>query len=430
MYEYTRAYKDQVDLYGFTRVNGNPKQVIVDTSYVAGSRSGNKVENWQELVRQGRNASSPYILDRTKLLDRFDGNAYQVIHPIGYPNDVYKQIYFGVARPPRAVTHVAGSHVQSNSIALSKLYKKLQSERQHWAGASFGAEVVDVIRQFGRPLNGLMALHQRWRDRVRANAPYLKAVRYDSPKWRAIVGDLWLEYSFGLGPLIKDTATVAEACARFTHEEELSQKLRDRIRSRGKSISTYTETTSLQGVGNVNLRLREHALYSSEYRTQYHCGLQGDFRAPFGSIDRLQELMGFRPSDFVPALWEAVPWSWLVDYFFNVQQILSAAVTPTDRVSWICRTDTILTTLKVSYSGAFDIPGGWSRRELMIDSFGAYSLLRTQQLRTIPTNLSVPPLYFRHPFGDLKKMANIAAVFLRGGGDTAHLLGLGRKGLG
>jgi hypothetical protein len=431
LYEYTRNYKDPVDLYGYTYVDNGPKQIVVDHADETGTRSGFKVENWQELVRQGLNASSPYSLDRTKLLKRVDGSSSQVVQKNVWPFDTHVQVFYGVPVYFGKPVHLAGSHVESDSVALSKLYKKLQSERQQWAGASFAAEAMDVLRQFGRPLGGLMALHDRWRRRVHSNQKHLRAVRYDSPAWRDIVSDLWLEYSFGLGPLMSDTADLADALARFVHEKELNQKLRARIRSRGVSVQTAISDWPWQGCGNINLQVKPQIVTRTEYRTQYVCGLQGDIRAPFGSIQRLQELCGFNAAAWVPGIWEAVPWSWLVDYFFNVGNILSAAVTPTDRVAWICKTDTVQTVQKVSFSGDFRIPpGGWSRLEMRLGGFGFYSLQRTSVTRTIPVKLFVPPLYFKNPFGDLKKMANLAAVFLSGKGDTAHTLGLGPRGLG
>jgi hypothetical protein len=57
-----------------------------------------------------------------------------------------------------------------------------------------------------------------------------------------------------------------------------------------------------------------------------------------GSYTRLAELAGFGWKEFLPSVWNLLPWSFLVDYFVNVGDILAAATTCTDGVMWVNKT--------------------------------------------------------------------------------------------
>jgi hypothetical protein len=57
-----------------------------------------------------------------------------------------------------------------------------------------------------------------------------------------------------------------------------------------------------------------------------------------GSVYMDQELLGFSLSDFVPTIWELVPWSFLIDYFTNIGDVLEAWTTCTSDVAWVNRT--------------------------------------------------------------------------------------------
>jgi hypothetical protein len=154
----------------------------------------------------------------------------------------------------------------------------------------------------------------------------------------------------------------------------------------------------------------------TEARAQYVVGLSGDVRADFGSNDRLLELLGLEPRNIPLAIWEAVPWSWLVDYGTNVQQILAAGATITSRVKWIVLTE-VTQTVQSSETSAvpsYD-PGTYLLTSFRSDvppkaEDRGVKMIRTTLSRTLPTTLGVPPLYFKSPMGDLKKMANLLAI--------------------
>jgi hypothetical protein len=65
--------------------------------------------------------------------------------------------------------------------------------------------------------------------------------------------------------------------------------------------------------------------------------------------DRLARF-GFTPSEFIPTAWEILPWSFLVDYFLNIGDLLSASVTDTSNVAWVNRSR-VTKVIKTNYFG-------------------------------------------------------------------------------
>jgi hypothetical protein len=46
------------------------------------------------------------------------------------------------------------------------------------------------------------------------------------------------------------------------------------------------------------------------------------------------EILGFDWSNFVPTLWEILPWSFAIDYFTNIGDVLSAWSFPLSAITW------------------------------------------------------------------------------------------------
>lgn len=280
------------------------------------------------------------------------------------------------------------------------------------------AEFGDVLHQFGHPFQSIIDLTNRRLNMLELQARGLRgSVVFRKIKFAEIVASTWLEYAFGLAPLISDTKKAAEALARFHLEVDEDLHRRSKVIARGQS----SKATFTQQVGSVNstwLIGTNNTKTVTEQRVQYVCGLGASVTAAFGSNERLLELLGFRPQDLLPAAWEVVPWSWLVDYFTNVGDILKAGATSTGQITWISKAVTQVTTRESvmpidwerTKTAAFN--AGWTKLNATTGThLGTSRTIRTTVNRTVGEKLGVPPLVFSLPTG-YGQLANMAAVLI------------------
>lgn len=402
-----------------TGVGAIQKSGLPDYTALLQRRDGEKMPDWKSKTRQGLNATTPFYSDRRKIvsyrpctisLSEISTSGGATVTLRGQSGSIY---------PDRTINHLTVNSSKARSIALSKLYKKLDSELSRLNSPAVIAEFLDVVRQFGKPFEALVGLTHR-----RINRLYLEkrglsgSTVFKQKKFLDIAAATYLEYSFGLKPLISDTKAAAEALAHWRDEstEEILQKLRSKAVSRGlDSTSSVTHSVSSSTLSQCFWDYTTKK--TTEARAQYVCGLQGDLRADFGSNDRLLQLLGFDHGNWVPAAWEAVPWSWLVDYFANVGAILEASVTSSARVSWISLTETSATTnvqvakfLEWRASGMYQKLTGLDLGPTLGTEFAKG--IRKTVTRSIPASLGIPPLYLQHPLENVGKLTNMAAVLL------------------
>lgn len=386
-----------------------------------GTRSGEKVQDYKRKIREGVSATSAFTCDRRKLEIR-SGEALGIAIQTAPTDFVREEVWFdGILSMPSNqdfLFHNATSLSKAEATAKTKLLKKIREEQQHMNSPAVLAEILDVIRQFGAPFEAIVDLTNR-----RLNRLYLERRRLSGStsfkriKWHEIVASTYLEWAFGLQPLISDTRSAAEALARFQYEATGEARLRKRVQSRGID-SVKTQSTESGQVPQTSL-FEYFGTYNktTECRVQWIAGLSGEPTAAFGSNDRLLELLGFKPENWIPAIWEAVPWSWLIDYFSNVGDILEAGVTNTSTVTWLSRTVTYRT--EVDREWRMDQALSQKRSTLYgyqschcSGSMGGYKAVRTTVTREIPTSIGVVPLTIEHPFESARKLTNMAAVLL------------------
>lgn len=390
------------------------------------TRSGEKVLDYQQKIRDNQQAGSPYTLEAQKIEKLRTANISSKYsqhvsgkglfsHQRGEQSGIY-----GFSVPTGTIPHLSTSLADAEATALQKTYSKIRSEQQELNSAATVAEFTDVIRQFGKPFDAIVDLTNRRLNKLQLAAKGLSgSTSFRKIKFAEIVASTYLEYAFGLAPLISDAEKVATALAKFNNERssEVLSKFRSRIRSRGVS-KTVTKGTNTFGVGfDSYSAMKVTEENQTECRVQYVVGLDTTPIADFGSNDRLLQLLGFDPKNWIPAVWEVVPWSWLIDYFTNVGAILDAAATTTSGVRWIVKTVTYKTVR--TYTAMLDVEA--TRRaingtnvRLSSLSGGPCSLkvVRTTLTRSLPATLGVPPLVVEHPFDSMKKIANMAAVLV------------------
>jgi hypothetical protein len=143
------------------------------------------------------------------------------------------------------------------------------------------------------------------------------------------LSDTWLEWALDKKPLINDAADLGKAIA------ELSKK--------GQYLP-------IQSTGRVNGLTRIGSSYTGSFDFMkllwdYVCKLETTVRykgvvemLPISGVESTLRRFGLDWTNFVPTVYNLIPYSFLFDYFTNAGDLIDAACTMNFGVVWGCKT--------------------------------------------------------------------------------------------
>lgn len=245
-----------------------------------------------------------------------------------------------------------------------------------------------------------------------------KDLRQKLIDYEKATADYWLEYSFGWRAACADVMDWAKEIEKnpsrgFTDFETL--------RSSG---STVLRSNSLQAVLNIYAAgLGPQWYWDKETQVKTSVKYYGGWLVKTALENLRTEGFGLSQSDFVPTMWELLPWSWVIDSVSNVGTVLSALSARSAGLRWSQTTSVteIRSTLK-NPSYRFKM-AGVSVQDFVTQRYGkqigstysengsgSASLTTIQLLRVggTPSDM-VPEIAFRIPSGP--QAFNLAALF-------------------
>lgn len=316
--------------------------------------------------------------------------------------------------------------------ARDKAYAKIRALTTPASAGVFLGEIREAIHMIRNPAAGLsrLILGEQYSSTKRnlwaASKPNRKRKRQSSPSKREIkrsvsgaMAESWLENSFGWQPFISDIQSGAVALAKLNVDP---QYIPFRVTGKAKSkpvvvnngdwstsgFVAYTETL-------IRVTTAEKHYYG-EVRNSL-ANSNGGLSAAIDNLGRYASAFGLTKAEFVPTVWELIPFSFLVDYFSNVGDILSQTAVDVGRVNRLSSTRVFQKTTRVMQSNfrCFDTRGRASGG--MPD---AYIVDKTVD-RVPGFDLVPASLRFEFPGTHSQKWFNIGALI------TAQWTGMGRQ---
>lgn len=306
------------------------------TISIVRTRTGSRLPKWREVIRNGGNAT-------TGLTAQWDslecGNANELIREETVsqsPSQHYVRttthtgplpvIEYGAGRVT-CLSPVMDTTAAENR-ASAAFYKKLRSQTVIFSGPTFLGELTETLHMLHRPAAALYGSANGYLDALS------KAKRASPKHWLKTISGLWLEHSFGWKPLINDVFDASKAYRSLG-------KPRQKIISAGAADTKDTTSSLTWGNGIYaagSSGATRHSV-SSISRDTTIVRYKGKLQA---QVEMTQwdnwALFGFTPSEFIPTAWELLPWSFLVDYFTNVGDILASSITSTNNVVFVNKT--------------------------------------------------------------------------------------------
>lgn len=361
------------------------------------SRQGGSVPNWKRLISSGNNATSNFIGDISTVdykplscegvgisgSTRYEGSF------TGFPHGAGDAPYPGNMSSTLALNQ-----------ALQRLVSQIRDTQRSFQGGAFLGELAETIHGIRNPVQGIRKLLDAYHGAVKERT---RRIVNEKLRDRA-VKDTWLEYQYHWSPLFHDAQDAYATLFR-----------KSRFFSKGEflPVSGSGEDRSQNVQGPVPFSLAFNSYWYtvtsiSEVSVRYKGAVRGRPRNPY-----LSEISawGINPmTEFLPTVWELIPYSFLVDYFSNVGQIIDSWSACQADIAWLCSTvrkSNSIISQSVGYGG-FDV--GTTSRDGKITSPGSVVVTRRLISRGTPaiTDL-VPTIQFKLP-GSSTRWLNIAAL--------------------
>lgn len=365
------------------------------------SKTGSSLPGYKRLIAQAQQATTNFSgeLQDARTIPSFEKTFGNTTIPPSTAGNRKRVSYWVPAelRSLPAAGLVPSSSVNiARNLAQQRFYKNLESVSTLFQGGVFLGELRETLRMIRNPAQGLRRGVGSYLDALK------KRRRGNQSQRQKILSDTWLEYSFGWIPLLNDLDD-----ARKYLERRHKQLEREVIRVRGDgehSTTLFSSDQDTTGVGSTFCQIRKRLTATSTY-----AGAVSSRASSSRLIDA--SALGLSPRSFVPTLWEVLPWSFVIDYFTNIGDVISAWSNQNVALSWgreTHRTDAYYDTCYWIGTGRPISVTNWTSFDYSFTP-GFASTRRKTVDRSKITYVPVPSFSFELPgFGT--KWLNIAAL--------------------
>jgi len=283
------------------------------------SRIGTELSNWRSLVRQGLNATTPYACIFQEFKNANVVVFAQATKKIGGDFDEHtiggrlSSAWGVVGNPSSYSTSVADRSARDGFV------QQYRSRRTTLQGGVFLGELAETVKMISNPAKALRQGIDRYYQDVK------KRLKRSKPRTKPrILRDTWLEYVYGWSPLIGDVRDIAKLATADPLRVLLPLKFSAR-----EVIEVDSDRASLPGNGlAVSLgTIRTVGWVEVAYK--------GAVKAE-NTPPSFPEQLGLSWSNFLPTVWELIPYSFLVDYFTNVGNVIDGISSGSINLAWGC----------------------------------------------------------------------------------------------
>lgn len=372
-------------------------------------RYGDNLQNWRELIIAGKNA--------TTSADNYD---CVLVDTGNYSWDFGRRLVFG-SNVTQFETSFRGAYIPTglglippatvpssvSNRALSAFVSKARKAQRSAMTGEFLHDLGKTIKSFhrvraifGRAINRNLDIQLRMREQIfgRTFTRLRKASRMARfREGSKALADNWLEFNYGIAPTVSDLEDISFGIYRAYSRTRNGVDSRyckgwaveQSVQSAQADIPASNGSADSQPVVRATLRqdLTYYASIFGAVRTLVDQGVSGSLQSELG--------LGLR--DFVPTLWELVPYSFLVDYFTNLGDIIEALCFPRSDVLWSAQLIRIEKRSTVSYAPIFPfgVTGQISRNNF---TYTPTIVVTTRYARSTYTGSYVPTFRWHLPY--------------------------------
>lgn len=354
------------------------------------------VPDWRQKLRRGEFAGTSLTAHKVRCSEKY--GVLETLSASTITNGWTRSALFGAAH---LNWDVSPFNVTSEAVRIKALQKFLSAYQQSislFQGGVFSAEfreTLSLITHPGKLLRRSVDRHMSSLKKIRrgqARSSYLK-----------YLSDAWLQYVFGVKPLLADISDGAHALADIV----VNRRFRQRIDGTYKDSWYDSYDTGIDG-GDNYLEFDIFESYKADISYHYF----GEVYLDTGcDAVHILNASGFAPVNWVPTLYEAMPWSFVIDYFTNLGDVISAFSYGTPNLLWSMSTRRVnqrrVREARNLRTSSFFDP---NRLIVLLKNTGPQTVVNASSVERSVSPSLVMPLTFRIPGLESTKWINLAAL--------------------
>lgn len=357
-------------------------------------RSGSSCSGYRQKIANGENATTAFDGHKAKLKQGKASFSIRWAAPIGYrsleaANGTHALV--GTFSDPALL-----SITVADNVAKQKVLNDVMNRRTAFQGGIWLAEIDDTIRGIRHPLKAL-------RDGLTAYHARSKKIAHKTGRaglQSALTGS-WLEFQFGMLQNVRDVESALENLKKMSNPRAMKFKASGKDEIKTFPAPQFTFPTPGMSSYIIN-KMKKTTTVTVTYRGAYKV------KPPSGWDF---ESWGLSTQDFIPSIWEAIPYSFVVDYFSNIGRILQGYAYLRADIAWIAKT----IRKEVFYNqygvGLYVFPRSYPTTSVSLGSLGSTELTLSSVSRATSSvaNL-IQSLEFKVPGVGSLKWLNLAAL--------------------
>lgn len=299
---------------------------------------GGNIPDWRRRIARGEEATTSLNGTNLKLLHKGSIVAEQRGTKPAFPSSGFFKSGALFDGPPQGLWSSAVPSAPPQSVvdaAKVKFISRCRSAQGSQSGTAL-AELRQTVEMVRHPLSAIRRTLDLFQRKVRGFGP---KTRVQKTRWNRLsrgqriaavnkaVAGTWLEFRFGWLPSFRDINDILEVwldSERFAYSH---WPVRAVVKNETPTRTVRTETLGSTG-WSVTYAVTDTTEYVVIFRGALKLSVEGEV---FG-FDRH---LGLTLSEVVPTIWQIIPWSFLVDYVSNVEDILVAATFDRSLLNWV-----------------------------------------------------------------------------------------------
>lgn len=374
--------------------------------------TGSKLPDHRDIIARRLPATTPLSVVDNRVISHvplsWTMNTYDFFH---YPelDRKIKSSDSGFEYPdPEIVNSFSGwlpMEDEAKAISLGAFNRKVQNFQSPFQTQVFAGELRETLKFIRAPLNNALKLTGVFAEALTTKTGkrttgdiIIKQNKRLAKHLTKDISDLWLEYRFAVLPLVNDINSVV----KLINEEK---EVKEYFTGFGESLTATNTMDFSNRTGYLDTQISKNVQY--RVISSIKAGATYFLAERFSGLQSYLEETAFDLTTVTSTAWELTPFSFLVDYFVNIGDIISSSISPVSALNWTSHSVIREVVVTQQLLSSTPVPGPF--RNFASNNASASFVTRHRRIKRETLTSSIPPLVFTIP-GSNTKLANIAAL--------------------